>query len=345
LFEHQEFIMARPLAVGLVALAAILFVCLVRAEEEPPLLEGSNPETLFKQLDANGDGQLAVDEAGEDHRRLFQRLVRRQDSDGNGKLSLSEFMAGLKEAPAEIPADEPQGAEPNEQLTRFLQADPTELFKLLDANGNGKLVLDEVPADRRPQFGPFFERADVDRDKALTLDEFRKGHEQVRQYLGTPAPGQVQAETRQGGPDQRLYRALDLDGDGELSAEEIAKAPLSLAKLDHDGDGALSRGELGQGAQAPQAPPGNGKGPGRPNGPGLATFNPERLIERMDKDGDGKLKQGEMPPFLRGRFAQIDANGDGFADLEELRHVADQMQRRAKQGGEENKPKKPAQEG
>ncbi|HVC94756.1 MAG TPA: hypothetical protein VND64_13740 [Pirellulales bacterium] len=338
--------MARPLAVGLAALAAIVLACFVRAEDEPSPSEVPNPETLFKQLDSDGDGQLAGDEAGEDHRRLFQRLLRRHDADGDGTLSLTEFTAGLKEAPPEIPADVPPPAEPNEQLTRFLQADPTELFNLLDANRDGKLVLDEVPAEGRPQFGQFFERADIDRDKALTLDEFRKGHQQVRQYLGTPAPGQGQAETRPGGPGQRLYRALDLDGDGELSAEELANAPRSLSKLDQDGDGTLSRRELGQGAQAPQAParsagasPGNGKGQAKPGGAGLAGFNPRRLIERMDKDGDGKLTQDEMPPSLRGRFAQIDANGDGFADLEELRRVVDQMQRRAKQDGDENKPK------
>jgi len=339
--------MARLHSVGLAALAATVLVCFVHAEE-PSSSEGLNPETLFKQLDANGDGKLADDEVGEDHSRLFQRLLRRHDADGDGMLSSTEFAAGLKEAPSDIPADEPPSAEPNEQLTRFLQADPVELFKRLDANSDGKLVLDEVPAEGRPQFGQFFERADIDRDKALTSDEFRKGHEQVRQYLGTAAPGQGQAETRPGGPGQRLFRALDLDGDGELSAEEIAKAPQSLAKLDQDSDGTLSRRELGQGAQAPQVPagtPGNGKSPGRPNGAGLASFNPERLIGRMDKDGDGKLNQDEMPPFLRERFAQIDVDGDGFVDLKELRRVVDQLQRRAKQGSEQNKPKKPDQDG
>ncbi|HUY35167.1 MAG TPA: hypothetical protein VMV69_20650 [Pirellulales bacterium] len=327
--------MARPLAVGLAALAAVVLACFVRADEDQS--GEPNPATLFKQLDANGDGQLAGDEVGDQHRRLFQRLLRRHDADGNGTLSLAEFTAGLKEAPPEIPADEPPGAEMDEQLAEFLRADPEKLFKQLDANGDGKLVLDEAPEQARPRLGPFFERSDIDRDKSLTLDEFRKGHEQVRQYFGTPAPGQGkagQAEQRPGNAGQRLYRALDLNGDGALSAEEIAKAPQSLQKLDQDGDGALSRRELAHGGQPAAgkvagAPP--GKGPGRPAG--LVGFNPARLIERMDKDGDGKLKQDEMPPFLRSRFDKIDANGDGFADMKELRRAAAHMQQRAKQGG------------
>lgn len=41
-----------------------------------------------------------------------------------------------------------------------------------------------------------------------------------------------------------LFAVLDLDKDGTLSAEEIAKAAESLKKLDKNGDGAIDRNEL-----------------------------------------------------------------------------------------------------
>src|SRR5262245_56316524 len=45
-------------------------------------------------------------------------------------------------------------------------------------------------------------------------------------------------------PPHPLEAALDLDGDREVSAEELAKAPESLKKADKNGDGKLDRDEL-----------------------------------------------------------------------------------------------------
>ena len=44
-----------------------------------------------------------------------------------------------------------------------------------------------------------------------------------------------------------LMKALDVNGDGELSADEVANANSVLALLDDDGDGVLSKKELGTG--------------------------------------------------------------------------------------------------
>lgn len=52
------------------------------------------------------------------------------------------------------------------------------------------------------------------------------------------------AQGRAGGPVPPLVQALDGNGDGVISADEIAAAPTVLAELDSDGDGSLSRQEL-----------------------------------------------------------------------------------------------------
>lgn len=45
-------------------------------------------------------------------------------------------------------------------------------------------------------------------------------------------------------PPHPLFEAIDLDHDGKLSAEEIAKASQSIAALDHNGDGQIDRAEV-----------------------------------------------------------------------------------------------------
>src|SRR5205085_5448904 len=65
-----------------------------------------------------------------------------------------------------------------------------------------------------------------------------------------------------GRPMNPLIRALDTDGDGEISAAEIEKAVTALKALDRNNDGKLTEDEL-------RPPPGLGGGdPGRRGGPG-----------------------------------------------------------------------------
>jgi hypothetical protein len=81
-----------------------------------------------------------------------------------------------------------------------------------------------------------------------------------------------------------VSRLLDTNQDGELSAEEIEKAPEILAGLDKDGDGVLSLEEL-----LPGFP---GRGPG--GGPGMGPNQPEiKLADEFDSDENGYLDPAE----------------------------------------------------
>ena len=67
-------------------------------------------------------------------------------------------------------------------------------------------------------------------------------------------------------PPPPIIAALDLNHDGVISADEIAKAPESLKKLDKNGDGQLTPDELRPprppgGPRQNEAPKQNGQGP------------------------------------------------------------------------------------
>ena len=332
--------MARTWSATVAAMLALAAPRFVLAEEtEPPKTPEKEPAALFQQLDANSDGQLTESEAGEEHQRLFKRLLRKADQDGDGKLSRAEFTAALTEERPKPPADAPdQGAG---RFAQFLQANPEEIFERLDANGDGKIVLDELPEPARQGLGRFLEQADANRDKALTLEEFRKGHELARRLAGiSPA----NAASSNAGPGAALFKALDGNGDGALSADELAAATESLKKLDRDGDGQLSPRELA----TTGGPPAGSRQDGnvRPNGNGRPGA--EQLLARwkgFDKDDDGKLSADELPPLLKNRFDRVDSNGDGFADFDELRRAAEilagQRGKRPGAGSDATPPKRP----
>jgi len=149
-----------------------------------------------------------------------------------------------------------------------------------------------------------------------------------RQGEGRPGAGPANPEFAARGMammmrNMPLFKALDTDEDGQLSASEIENASKSILKLDKNGAGVLSVEELRPDpAQMPMlAGPGRPNGPGQPGGPGAPGPGPEmmmRMFENRDKDKDGKLAGDEIPPQMKERLSNLDTNGDGAIDKTEI---------------------------
>ena len=86
---------------------------------------------------------------------------------------------------------------------------------------------------------------------------------------------------------QRMFERLDINGDGEITSDELPQRAQRMMQMDRNGDGVLTREELSQG------PPGGGPGgrrPGRaPGGPsqesGALVGQPLPDITVYDSEG------------------------------------------------------------
>ncbi len=109
-----------------------------------------------------------------------------------------------------------------------------------------------------------------------------------------------------GFPPPPVLQAIDKDGDGTISEQELAQAPAALRSIDKNSDGKLAGDEI-----VPDFGPGfggpgfGGPGFGGPGGPGGAN---RQLVEKFDKDGDGILNTAEREAAR----AEAGSGGGGF---------------------------------
>jgi len=291
--------------------AVVIALCLqntTRAEDETAndADKAQQHEALFDQLDVNEDGSITMDEVPEEQHRLLKRLLKKGDADSDGRLSREEFLAGLKEKRAKRPLlEKPEVDDPAGEN----RPDPQMIFRHLDSNGDGVVRVDEVPEKIQGFFSRVIERADEDGDEALDARELGKAIQAISERRPELLRNFGFAESRDYKQrDGGLMRALDADGNGELSSEEIAKSPEVLRALDTDNNGLVSRGEL-------NAPPAIAKTDRRerPDSKMLA-----KRIMQADSDGDERVSRDEAPERLLKAFDRIDTDGDDFLDREEI---------------------------
>lgn len=149
-------------------------------------------------------------------------------------------------------AQRPQGPPPTDPV-----------IEAIDKNGDKKLSSREIRNAAKSLL-----KLDKNKDKTLSEDELRPEPPEGRNRRKNKEEEEARPPAPPASP---IFSAIDTDGDGSLSEEEIEAASESLTKLDTDENGKLDSEEAGLkeddengGPSGRSGPPQGGQGKGGP---------------------------------------------------------------------------------
>lgn len=238
---------------------------------------------IFARLDSDRNGILTEGELPGSQTRLFARLVRLGDTDGDGGLTEQEWRTAIEPRRPAKPIEEKQRAElPGADEIRVL------LLKL-DVDANGVLTQQEAPKELKKTFQQIADQYDRNDDGQINTFELARGGPRLQ------------------GMAQRTVRQLDIDVERELKKfdreqgkqalrfsqaprreEVLRNAKQSLAlfeQVDTNQDGNLQRDEI----------------------PEQAANRWNRFFRLGDRDRNGELSQQEFLAAAQraARFTQM----------------------------------------
>jgi Ca2+-binding EF-hand superfamily protein len=137
-------------------------------------------QKLMKKADTNQDGQLTSDElksalkqTGNTDTSKLDEFFNKLDTDGNGSITESEFTSSMQNLRG------PQGPPPGPPPPK-----PEEMFKEADTDSDGKVTKDELKTAMSKhgtvddtKLDEVFTKLDQDQDGSITLAEFTSGLE------------------------------------------------------------------------------------------------------------------------------------------------------------------------
>jgi Ca2+-binding EF-hand superfamily protein len=196
-------------------------------------------------------------------------------------------------------------------------------FNAADQDNNGYLDMNEA---RRTPFGALFKVMDADGDGKLYLKEVLAYFEKQKALQDRARAACLTMSIADQG--KGLFDLLDKNGDGRLSVREMREAVKLIDKLDQNGDGLLESNEIPRRyvVSARRGPAGGGNYGlggvvavsygGRMNRPVPQPTAGPMWFRKMDRNRDGDVSRRE---FLGSDelFKKIDLDGDGLISVEE----------------------------